>query len=701
MLPVARWPAAAAVAVLAAFGAVQAAAQDWRVVDRPTPTPAITYDAARQRLQVLDQRAELCEIDDKGWLRRPVGNGLPLTGDTRLVHDPLRACTVALNAPGRTAPLGTFEWDGRTWTPRQSAHVPALGALAATFDRARGVVLVLGRNDARQGMDTWTWNGIDWQLQTQNGPPVPSAFELAFDSQRGRAVAMLAVGSSSSPLQTWEWNGVQWTQPALATTPLQRSFYAFGYDEGARRMLLAGGSGTKGLMRDAWDYDGVAWRRLVAAPTPMTFVGCTYAAHRGALQARAANGDLWEWQGTDWARVALRELVPTSAMAPEPHRGGVLRFGGLIQLGPSVTFFGDTWQHFGAGWTRCQPVHAPSARAGHVLWSDGADAWLWGGVLPNTRQSNETWRFDGTDWTQLAPAQAPPGRADAGVAFDAARRRAVLFGGVNQVATLGDTWEFDGVNWLQAQPATSPPPRSKPALAFDAPRARVVLCHGLDPNGSPIPDGWQWDGAQWTAIAPVTATSPFGRVTMAFDAQRGRVVLYTEEIGQLGVWTFDGLAWTRLPGPTGFAPFGELAASATARGSVLLDTGITWRHGPSLARVEALGAACAGAAGLWAGTVPAFDAGDFGFELTGLGAGGPALLLLGTASANVAIGSCTLSVAQPLAMFVVADALGCARLSAAVPADPSLRGQSLFAQAANLAPAGFALSAAMRLVFGD
>src|SRR5262249_32798131 len=136
MLPADFWPIAVAVALLAAGGA----AQDWRVVDRPTPTPAITYDATRQRLQVLDQRGELYEIDDKDWLLRPVGNALPLTGDTRLVHDPLRACTVALNAPGRTAPLGTFEWDGRTWTARPSAHVPALGAIAATFDRARGVV---------------------------------------------------------------------------------------------------------------------------------------------------------------------------------------------------------------------------------------------------------------------------------------------------------------------------------------------------------------------------------------------------------------------------------------------------------------------------------------------------------------------------------------------------------------------------------
>src|SRR5881394_3903775 len=65
MLPAACWPVAAAVAILAAVGAAPAAAQDWRVVDRPTPTSAITYEATRQRLQVLDQRQELYEIDDK------------------------------------------------------------------------------------------------------------------------------------------------------------------------------------------------------------------------------------------------------------------------------------------------------------------------------------------------------------------------------------------------------------------------------------------------------------------------------------------------------------------------------------------------------------------------------------------------------------------------------------------------------------
>src|SRR5262249_12382183 len=68
------------------------------------------------------------------------------------------------------------------------------------------------------------------------------------------------------------------------------------------------------------------------------------------------------------------------------------------------------------------------------------------------------------DWMHAAPATTPPGRYDAGMAFDSARNRTVLFGGVDvNFNGLNDTWEWDGSTWTQLSPATSPPARSASA----------------------------------------------------------------------------------------------------------------------------------------------------------------------------------------------------------------------------------------------
>jgi hypothetical protein len=677
------------------------AAQEWRVVDRPTPVPAITYDSGRQCVQVLDQRAELYEATEKRWLLRPTPAGLPAAGAASLCYDPTRRRTVALVVTNRLQPAATYEWDGVGWTVRATIHAPVFSTHALTYDSVRNVVLALGRNEVRGGMDTWSYDGTDWSLQSLLGPPVPQSMQMTFDRARSVAVAILTAFSSAAAFQTWEWNGTAWTQRVIAV-PLLRDYYAFGYDDRRQRTLLAGGTGSKGLFGDAWEYDGATWRNVTGGALPMLFVGCTYAEHRRALQARSAAGDLYEWTGATWQLLIQRERPPVTQMAWDSRRGSMLCFGGSIVLGPVRTFFGDTWEHRGEGWQKVGPLHAPSPRTGHAVWSDGVDVWLWGGELQSTRQSNETWRFDGRDWNLVPVAVPPPGRTLAGVAYDALRNRAVLFGGENNTGLLGDTWLFDGATWTQAQPQTPPPPRSKMAIAWDRGRGRTVMLHGRGPNG-PMADAWEWDGAQWAGIASVAATSPFGRATLAYDAQQGQLALFTAEIGQIGVFTFDGLVWTRRQGPGDYSPFGELQAATEGRGALLVDSGIVWRRGASLAQAESFGPACSGGGMLAASVVPAFGAEAFALDAWGLPPSAPLLLLVGATQVSVPLGSCTQRVGNPETLLLAADLRGNLRWSVTVPDLPVLRGVPVFAQMASLTNGGggVALSRGLRLRMGD
>jgi hypothetical protein len=171
-------------------------------------------------------------------------------------------------------------------------------------------------------------------------------------------------------------------------------------------------------------------------------------------------------------------------------------------------------------------------------------------------------------WSAPAGDPRPAGqRAEASIAYDSARGRAVLFGGsdVNDpTKLLGDTWEWDGATntWTQMTPAgVTPRARKGHALAYDAARQKTVLFGGIAGTQlvDRMEDTWTWDGAAWTRVGTPAGTHPEPRygLHMTFDASRSRVVLYGQfgdwYVGPIGgpntskgnTWEWDGTAWTR------------------------------------------------------------------------------------------------------------------------------------------------------------
>src|SRR5207302_2463029 len=86
------------------------------------------------------------------------------------------------------------------------------------------------------------------------------------------------------------------------------------------------------------------------------------------------------------------------------------------------------------------------------------------------------------DWTKQAPAVHPSGRGATPMAYDAATGTVVLFGGAgngtSHDTTLGETWTWSGTTWTQQHPAASPPARTYASMAYDAATRTVVLFGG-------------------------------------------------------------------------------------------------------------------------------------------------------------------------------------------------------------------------------
>jgi hypothetical protein len=238
-------------------------------------------------------------------------------------------------------------------------------------------------------------------------------------------------------------------------------------------------------------------------------------------------------------------------MAPD-RLGRLVLFGGVTPLG---RYLGDTWTYDGVAWTRHEPMVAPSPRAGYALAYDAArrETLLFGGSDGDLLR--DTWTWDGSTWTREAPAHAPPIQLGAIMAYDPARRVVVLFGEDGD-AYVANTWVWNGRDWRKEHPATSPTSRPGAGLAYDGINHRVVLFGGINPSTcgeegcEPYGKTWTWDGTTWTKQQPAAAPKRRQGMGMANDPLTGGVVLFGGIndflVGTIfgDTWTWDGSTWT-------------------------------------------------------------------------------------------------------------------------------------------------------------
>ncbi len=93
----------------------------------------------------------------------------------------------------------------------------------------------------------------------------------------------------------------------------------------------------------------------------------------------------------------------------------------------------------------------------------------------------------------MTPTNSPQPRIQHALTYDAARQRVILFGGLGASgeAGLADTWEWDGTTWTDTTPPNLPQIRVNHALAYDAAQRQVVLFGGEGLAGS-LRDTWTY-----------------------------------------------------------------------------------------------------------------------------------------------------------------------------------------------------------------
>jgi hypothetical protein len=206
----------------------------------------------------------------------------------------------------------------------------------------------------------------------------------------------------------------------------------------------------------------------------------------GGLAAMALPFIAAQGQSLQWVDLSGPSPWVSLTMAYDPIHLSTVLFGGGDD---EDAVFGDTWIWRGF-WRQVSPANSPPPRriAAMVFDEAAGNVVLFGGNSYNITTGmsgllNDTWTWDGTTWTQQFPPVSPPARLGAGMAYDAASKKVVLFGGMSNVSSgssFNDTWIWDGVakTWTQQSPSNSPSARNQAPMAYNAATATVLVFGG-------------------------------------------------------------------------------------------------------------------------------------------------------------------------------------------------------------------------------
>jgi hypothetical protein len=171
-----------------------------------------------------------------------------------------------------TFPTDTWTWDGQVWKQAATTGLGVRYHYGMTYDSALKTALIFGgatRSSSRN--DLWSWDGTKWVELTSSGarPSSRSSPAMAYDESRNKTILFGGRTGNTVLNDTWEWDGTKWTQLQLpGTIPPGRSHHAMTYDKSRQKIVMFGGiaaGADDNYIADTWEFDGTQWAK-VAGP---------------------------------------------------------------------------------------------------------------------------------------------------------------------------------------------------------------------------------------------------------------------------------------------------------------------------------------------------------------------------------------------------------------------------------------------------
>jgi cysteine-rich repeat protein len=497
----------------------------------------------------------------------------------RMVYDEHRGRLVLFGGVSGGILGDTWEFVEGAWRATTQRVSPSARSLTAmTYDSARHrIILFGGSTEAGDAADTWAYDGQWVQLAPAHDPGARSYHNLAYDRARDRVVLFGGRAGASALADTWEFDGTDWAQVTPAQSPSPQIAHAMAYDESDGQVVLFTGVDLIGQrMCQTYGYAGATWSLIGSYPGPCPVqYSATYDASRQRVVLYSGGYDgsssLYEFDGSTWTTRSVTGAPgghPNgTAIGYDRAASAVMIAGNSIPVGSATAL--DAWRLSAASvWSRvAYPTPPALAGAGMVFDTARVRGVMFGGLAFGDAPTSATWSYQQGRWRDLSGGAAPPARSRMAIAYDAARDRVVLFGGEQYGCGLADTWEFDGTSWQQHAVA-GPDGRQSATAVWDSARGLTYVFGGHQCTGWPNDDDlWAWDGVAWTEVEQGAVRPSARRAAVAtYDPVRDRVVLFGGHDGVsylADTWEFDPAThtWSQVLAPA--APLVRAAASLT------------------------------------------------------------------------------------------------------------------------------------------
>ena len=541
----------------------------------------------------------------------------PARWGAAVVYDPVRGETVLTSDGAPGTPLqDTWRLRNGTWSVAASPIWPQLGGPASTFDRQRGVVVMVMSDST--WMQVWEWNGAAWSQLQGAAPPARVFQPICFDAARGESVLFGGWTGGPNLNDTWSWNGTAWSQRSPASAPPARRHHSMAYDQQRQRVVLFGGwSDSLGTLGDTWEWDGTNWlqRSPTASPPARWGHALAWDSNRGKVVAfggtsqpyasSSVRNDTWQYDGVTWTPVTSAISPPARmriehSMDFDESRQAVVLFGGRAgDVAPQDFPMNDTWELTASGWrpvlsfaqspvnghryALTPPMSWPQAEAlavsygGHLATVRNAaeHSWLWstfGGqnsspwIGLNDRAVEGQWVWSSGElesyrnWSPAEPNGGPSENcahmyAQLGGLWNDAPDQGLspgLFPGIIELPG-GPTAPFTATNLTTSAP---PPPLAATALA-PLPTGGAVLFGGTTAGG-PQPFTYTLSGSAFTPQFPFPQPAFRSEHAFVLDPARGNNVLFggSNPLGTAlnDTWTWANGQWTARQPSTAPSP---------------------------------------------------------------------------------------------------------------------------------------------------
>lgn len=363
---------------------------------------------------------------------------------------------------------------------------------------------------------------------------------------------------------TWEWVGDHWIRRYTAHNAGERSGHVLLYDSNRSRIVLFGGrhnnpsNNVQTLLGDTWIFQNGDWSQLATpnAPSARSVPGAAFDPVRDRIVLFGGNvfdtdgktvttiHDTWEFDGTTWTQRASdgpKIGKPTVVYDDATHQMI------LLGLDESSTNKQSTLMYLydaAAGtWNQIKPEGLPPCvNEAHVAFDGETNSLiLVGGVCIDSNTTEDTYSWDGDKWTKLTVATTIDRAFGGAIAYDAARKILLQYGGT--IAFAGSrvgTYGFHDGDWSVINDTLSPGPRSLP-VTFTFPQNNALYLYGGHDESQAYEQLWVRANGQWSEVTgdnkPSLCDNPLG----TFDSDRQRFIIVC---AAGNVFEFDGTTWT-------------------------------------------------------------------------------------------------------------------------------------------------------------